>query len=82
MTTVILGFAGMLLIVLFMSVGVIFGRKPIAGSCGGLAQLGLNGECEICGGTPDDCLNTPDSEPADNMKMAKLSYKANSNNFD
>ena len=33
---------------------VIFGRQPIKGSCGGLAQLGL-GSCEICGGDPARC---------------------------
>lgn len=32
--------------VLIMSVGVIFKRKPIAGSCGGIANL--MGSCDIC----------------------------------
>lgn len=38
-----------------MAIGVIFGRQPIAGSCGGLAQVGLNGECKVCGKTPGSC---------------------------
>ena len=61
MTTVVLAFSVMLLLVAAMAVGVIFGRKPITGSCGGMKALGLNMECEICGGDPSnvipECLN-------------------------
>ncbi|HBF06906.1 MAG TPA: ApbE family protein, partial [Gammaproteobacteria bacterium] len=46
---VITGFA---VFFITMSVGVMMGRKPIAGSCGGLANVGLNGECKVCGRTP------------------------------
>lgn len=55
MTTflVVLGF--MLLIVAAMAIGVIMGRKPIAGSCGGLNNLGLKEGCEICGGKDEVC---------------------------
>jgi hypothetical protein len=45
----------MLVIVAGMAVGVIFGRKPITGSCGGMKALGLDVECEICGGDADRC---------------------------
>ena len=34
-------FAVMLLVVLGMSAGVLDGRKPIAGSCGGIANLSI-----------------------------------------
>jgi len=60
MTTVILAFAGMLIVVAIMAVGVVFGRKPIAGSCGGIAQLGLDGECQVCGRKPKDCPENDD----------------------
>lgn len=39
-----------------MAVGVMLGRRPIQGSCGGLKAMdGLDGGCEICGwdGNPD-----------------------------
>lgn len=56
MTTWILVFLIMLLVVLGMAVGVIMGRPPIAGSCGGIANLGIEkDECPICGGSQDKC---------------------------
>jgi hypothetical protein len=53
--TLLLAFGIMLVIVGVMAVGVVFGRKPIAGSCGGMRSLGIDAECEICGGNPDLC---------------------------
>ncbi|EPC03485.1 hypothetical protein L861_18270 [Litchfieldella anticariensis FP35 = DSM 16096] len=49
----VLGF--MLLIVGAMAIGIIMGRKPIAGSCGGLNNLGLKEGCEVCGGKDEIC---------------------------
>tara|TARA_B110000459_G_C16545432_1_gene464078 strand:+ start:630 stop:752 length:123 start_codon:yes stop_codon:yes gene_type:complete len=40
-----------------MSVGVIFGKKPIAGSCGGLQGLDPDRDCELCGGNLSKCPN-------------------------
>lgn len=45
----------MLLLVTAMSVGVLLGRKPISGSCGGLNSLGLKEGCDICGGRDNVC---------------------------
>lgn len=54
--TWLLVFVGMLLVVLGMAIGVIMGRKPIAGSCGGIANLGIEkDDCPICGGNPQKC---------------------------
>ena len=53
--TWLLVFGLMLLVVLGMAVGVIMGRKPIAGSCGGIANLGIEKECSICGGVREKC---------------------------
>ena len=55
MSTVLFTFSILLLIFIAMSIGVFFGRKPIAGSCGGLKTMGEIGDCEICGGDPAKC---------------------------
>ena len=52
MSTILISFIVLLLIFFAMSIGVMFGRKPIAGSCGGLKTMGEVGDCEICGGDP------------------------------
>ncbi|TCS42626.1 (Na+)-NQR maturation NqrM [Reinekea marinisedimentorum] len=43
------------LIIAAMAIGVIFGRKPIAGSCGGMAAVGMESECDVCGGDKSKC---------------------------
>ncbi len=45
----------MVLVILIMSVGVLMGRKPLAGSCGGLSAIGMKSSCDICGGSQDLC---------------------------
>jgi hypothetical protein len=57
MTTLILTFIIVLTIITLMSLGVIFGRQPIKGSCGGIKALGANAECELCGGDISKCTN-------------------------
>lgn len=52
--TVVFAFLLMLVIVAAMALGVMMGRKPIAGSCGGAKALGLDGAC-ACGRTPGSC---------------------------
>ena len=59
MEIAIVAFFVMLTLVVAMSVGVIFGRQPIAGSCGGMKALGMEMECEVCGGDPQMCEKSP-----------------------
>ncbi len=49
---IILGIIILSLAIMAMSIGVIFNRKPLSGSCGGLNS---NGECSICGGNTNKC---------------------------
>ena len=49
-------FLVLLLIITGMSVGVLLGKKPITGTCGGLANLEPGRECELCGGNPSKCI--------------------------
>lgn len=44
----LISLAIMLLAILAMGVGVLFGRRPISGSCGGLNQAG---GCALCSGS-------------------------------
>jgi hypothetical protein len=71
----LLVFLTMLLVVLGMAVGVIFGRKPIAGSCGGIANLGIEKECSICGGSREKCEEV-NSDKASGTATAALAYDA------
>ncbi len=55
MTEFLLSFVILMAIVAMMAIGVMRGRAPISGSCGGLNNLGVDGACEICGGNPQKC---------------------------
>ena len=55
MMTFILALIVLLIVVAGMSVGVIFAQKPIKGSCGGMSALGMETECDICGGDKVKC---------------------------
>ena len=55
MLTMLVAFAVMLLIVAAMAIGVLVGRKPISGSCGGMSAIGMVGACDVCGGDKNKC---------------------------
>ncbi len=38
-----------------MAIGVIMGRGPIKGTCGGMSALGMDTACDICGGDTSKC---------------------------
>lgn len=52
LTTLLLSFLVILLVIAGMSIGVINGRRAISGSCGGLN----GGGCELCSGN-GQCRN-------------------------
>ena len=63
------------LVMAAMAVGVINGRAPIKGSCGGMGALGIDTACEICGGDPQRCdEETRDGEVGRNN--TRLYYSA------
>lgn len=43
------------LIIAGMAIGVMNGREPLKGSCGGVGKLGIDQKCELCGGDPQVC---------------------------
>ena len=72
----ILTFVILLAIVAAMSIGVMRGRAPITGSCGGLNNLGVDGACEICGGDPNKCESErPETERAEFYRVDSRARK-------
>lgn len=55
MTTILLTVVLVALLVAAMAVGIMFGRPPIKGSCGGMSALAGDKDCPICGGDSDKC---------------------------
>jgi len=51
-----------------MAIGVLMGRKPIQGSCGGLSAV-TREDCPICGGSPAKC-------DAEQDRLTRLAYDA------
>ena len=64
--TWLLVFLVMLLVVFGMAIGVIMGRKPIAG----IANLGSEKECSICGGSREKCEEVNEAKNAGNADLA------------
>ena len=48
-----------------MAIGVMLGRKPISGTCGGMKALGMEVDCEICGGQVELCEQNAKQERQD-----------------
>ncbi|MFT5069026.1 MAG: hypothetical protein ACI9S7_001040 [Candidatus Paceibacteria bacterium] len=71
METMILSFVILILIVVGMAVGVLMGRKPIAGSCGGMTALGMDVACDVCKGDPQVC----ETEQQKTIKADKLAHE-------
>ncbi|MEQ5834437.1 (Na+)-NQR maturation NqrM [Marinobacter sp. NFXS9] len=59
-----------------MSIGVIMGRKPISGTCGGLGAMGIDGACEICGGDRNKCEEENERTAGAAGKADALAYDA------
>jgi hypothetical protein len=78
----ILAFVVLLLIMAGMAIGVIMGRTPLKGSCGGVgAALGEKDySCDLCGGDPNKCeeITQDNGEREGKSKAADLAYDATS----
>ena len=68
-------FGAFIFLVGIMAIGVMLGRRPISGSCGGIGRLnGDDGECALCGGDPtkcDEAIN--DKSVVENIKVRAAS---------
>ncbi|WP_372965632.1 (Na+)-NQR maturation NqrM [Marinobacter sp.] len=75
MSTFLLVLFIVVLLMVGMSVGVIFGRKPISGTCGGIGALGISSSCEICGGNTQKCEESR-ADSTEPVKAEDLAYDA------
>lgn len=64
MSLFFLTFAVVLVVVLAMAIGVLAGRKPIAGSCGGLSAVGVEKACDCDKPCPDRLARMKAAEAA------------------
>lgn len=67
-------FSVMILFVVLMAAGLILGRKPITGSCGGMSAVGMESACDVCGGDKAKC--DTEVKESKNNKNSSLGYDA------
>lgn len=76
MLYLLVSFFFILLVIAGMAIGVLNGREPIKGSCGGLNRLGLrDGECPVCGDDPNKC-DSNDGKATVAARAAELGKEA------
>lgn len=74
MATFIVTFCFIAFVIAAMAIGVIMGKKPITGSCGGMSALGMEMACDICGGDQDIC--DEENDRVASVDTADLAYDA------
>lgn len=75
---ILLAFVVLTLVVAGMAIGVMMGRKPLKGSCGGVGNaLGEKDyTCPLCGDDPNKCDEINQSEGGEGKSSASLAYDA------
>lgn len=66
----------MLLFFALMAVGVMMGRKPISGSCGGMGAKAGDAGCPLCGGDAAKCESVQEDNPEKSNSYDAFSDKA------
>lgn len=74
MTLFLVSFVFIALVMAGMAIGVMAGRGPLKGSCGGMGALGIDTACDICGGNPQRCEEETRGEQSETK--ADLFYRA------
>lgn len=52
----------------FMGIGYLVQKKPLKGSCGGVANLMGDEYCQFCGNDPNKCESNIDKNTSDKAK--------------
>ena len=74
MSLFIISFVFIALVMVGMAIGVMAGRGPLKGSCGGMGALGIDTACDICGGNPQRCEE--ETRGASGEPEGKMFYRA------
>jgi len=74
MSLFLISFVFIGLVMAGMAIGVMAGRGPLKGSCGGMGALGIDTACDICGGNPQKCEE--ETRGDDREPPAELFYRA------
>lgn len=61
---------------LFMSIGYMFKKQPLRGSCGGVAKLMGDENCSFCGDDPNKCETLVAQQQESAIKAAQLGKSA------
>ena len=65
-------FTVFMLFFIFMSIGYMVNKKPLRGSCGGVAKLMGNEKCSYCGDDPNKCDSLAVEQQENALKAAQL----------
>lgn len=65
-------FTVFVLFFIFMGIGYMFKKQPLRGSCGGVAKLMGDENCEFCGNDPNLCDSVATEQRTSAPKAAQL----------
>lgn len=78
MSLFIVTFIVIALVISGMAIGVMLGKQPIKGSCGGMSALGMKTACDVCGGNQSKC--DEENERVAALADTELAYDASESN--
>lgn len=78
LATIIAAAIFLMLVMAAMSIGVLLGRKPIAGSCGGVGAAMNDPDyvCDLCGNDPNKCEEQSQAAASSAKKSGVAFYNA------
>ncbi len=62
MTLFVVSLITIITMMLLMAVGVLMGKEPLKGTCGGLNRIMGDRDCPVCGGDTTKCETTAPKE--------------------
>jgi len=58
MSIFLVSLVAIILMMLLMGIGVLMGKEPLKGTCGGLNRIMGDRDCPVCGGDTQKCETT------------------------